>query len=366
MIPIMPFEARERRIRVAVLGATGIVGQTFVRRLTGHPWFELVAVAASARTVGQRFGDVVGRNAELGDAAELVIQPCEPTSINAPIIFSALRNDVAGDIEQAFARDGRMVITNAGAHRMERDVPLIIPEVNPEHLGLLERQREVRGWAGGIIANGNCAAIIIAMGLAPLHRVFGVEKVIATTFQAVSGAGYPGVPSLDILGNVVPFIGGDEEAKIEREIPRMLGAFHSGEVINADMVVSAQVNRVPVEHGHMACLTIQLSHRVPIDAISGALIGWQAPARVAGLPSSPQAPLMISAANDRPQPRRDCDIGNGMTITIGRVREDRVLDLRMVVCGHNVVRGAAGTAILNAELLVSGRESAQWEESMLV
>ena len=347
--------APRERIPVAVLGATGAVGQTFIRLLAEHPWFRLAEVAASERSAGRPYGEaarwIAGGLPD--DAAGMPVLPCDPAAVHAPIVFSALDASVAGEVEERFARAGRMVLTNARNHRMDADVPLVIPEVNAEHLALLTAQRRQRGWTGGIVANGNCAAIVITMALAPLHRAFGVERVFAATLQAVSGAGYPGVPSLDILGNVIPFIGGGEEEKIEAETPKMLGALRGPAVEPAAMTISAQVHRVPVEHGHTAALAIGLARRASPDEVGAAIREWQPATARRGLPSAPDRALVLLGEQDRPQPRRDADRGDGMTVTIGRLRPDTIWDVRLVACGHNTVRGAAGASVLNAELLVA-------------
>ncbi|HEY0970585.1 MAG TPA: aspartate-semialdehyde dehydrogenase [Gemmatimonadales bacterium] len=344
------------RIPVAVLGATGAVGQAFVRLLAGHPWFVLTEVAASERSAGRPYGEAVrwvGGDVPPAVAA-LPVRLCDPAAVSAPIVFSALDASVALETEQAFARAGRLVVTNARNHRMEEDVPLVIPEVNADHLALLDLQRQRRHWKGGIVANGNCAAIVIAMALAPLHRAFGLQRVFVTTLQAVSGAGYPGVPSLDILGNVIPYIGGGEEEKIELETVKMLGAFDGDLFRVAPFGVSAQVNRVPVEHGHTACIAAGFE-RTPtaVEAVE-ALRAWVPATAGLDLPSAPASPIVVLDDDARPpQPRRDADRGRGMTVTVGRVRPDTLLDLRMAACGHNIIRGAAGAALLNAELLVA-------------
>jgi aspartate-semialdehyde dehydrogenase len=343
------------RIPVAVLGATGAVGQTFIRLLAGHPWFTLAEVAASERSAGRPYAEAARWIA--GDMPDEVqrmgVLACEPEAVRAPIVFSALDASVAGAIEQRFAWAGRMVLTNARNHRMDPDVPLVIPEVNADHLRLLPVQRERRGWPGAIVANGNCAAIVITMALAPLHRAFGIDWVCAATLQAVSGAGYPGVPTLDILGNVIPFIGGGEEEKIETETPKMLGAFHESVVEPASMRISAQVHRVPVEHGHTAALAVMLGRRASPDDALNAIREWRSAIAGRELPSAPAEPLVLMDARDRPQPRRDADRGGGMSVSVGRVRSDPIADLRLVACGHNTIRGAAGASILNAELLVA-------------
>ena len=342
------------RIPVAVLGATGTVGQTFVRLLRAHPWFELVAVAASGRSAGRRYGDAAHwlEDPLPSSVAEMVVLPCDPDAIDAPIVFSALDADSAGSIEPAFARAGRTVLTNASRHRMDADVPLVIPEVNPGQMALLDSQRRRRGWSGAIVANGNCSSIIITLALAPLHAAFGVRQLFVTTMQAVSGAGYPGVASLDILGNVIPWIGGDEEGKIETETRKMLGRLEGDAVRPAAIAVSAQANRVPVEHGHTACLSVAFERPASPGEAVEAISEWRGAIADLGLPSAPERAVVVTDAADRPQPRRDAATGAGMTVTVGRIRADTILDLRLVASGHNTLRGAAGASLLNAELLV--------------
>ncbi|MDQ6886333.1 MAG: aspartate-semialdehyde dehydrogenase [Gemmatimonadota bacterium] len=342
------------RIPVAVLGATGAVGQTFIRLLARHPWLRLAEVAASERSAGRSFGDAARWLLEETppNVVAMPVLPCSPDAVSAPLVFSALDASAAGPIEEAFARDGRIVLSNARNFRMERDVPLLIPEINPDHLALLDWQREQRGWSGGIVTNANCAAIVIAMALAPLHRAFGVRQLFVTTMQAVSGAGYPGVPSLDILGNVIPFIR-DEEEKIESETRKILGDLGARGVTSAAFGVSAQANRVAVEDGHTACISVALERPTDPDGAIAALRGWSGAISELGLPSAPVPPLVVHEASDRPQPRRDAGRGGGMAVVVGRVRRDPLLDLRLVACGHNMVRGAAGASILNAELMIA-------------
>lgn len=342
------------RIPAAILGATGAVGQTFVRLLEGHPWIELVEVAASERSQGQRYGEAAHwLEGELPSAvAGLTVLPCTPEAVSAPLVFSALDAAAAGSIEPAFAKAGRTVLTNARNHRMDSDVPLVIPEVNPEHLALLDVQRERRGWEGAIIANGNCSSIVITLTLAPLQQAFGIRKLFVTTLQALSGAGYPGVPSLDIVGNVIPYIGGAEEEKIESETLKMLGRIAGDVMEPASFPISAQVNRVPVEHGHTACIAVELERSVSPEDAAEAIASWCGAAVACELPSAPERPVVVTQAIDRPQPRRDAYAGRGMTVTVGRIRRDPILDLRLVAVGHNTVRGAAGAALLNAELLI--------------
>jgi len=338
---------------VAVLGATGTVGQKFVRLLDGHPWFDLVAVAASSASAGRPYAEAVRWRESTGlpDAiGALTVKDCAPPLPGA-IVFSALDAEVAGPIEQDFARAGAFVVTNTRTHRMDADVPLLIPEVNAEHLDLVRCQHESRKWSGAILANPNCSTAALALALAPLHRAFGIEQLFVSTMQAVSGAGYPGVPSLDIVGNVIPFVGGEEE-KIERETRKILGKMSSGAVEPADMKISAHTNRVPVVDGHMMTVSVGFRQRVtPADAMA-ALREFRGSAEVAGLPSSPTPPIEVEQRTDRPQPRLDLERGRGMAVTVGRVRPCAVLDIRMVVLGHNTVRGAAGQGVQIAELLV--------------
>lgn len=347
-------------IDVAVLGATGAVGQTFIRLLDGHPWFRIAEVAASERSAGRTYREVA-RWIE-GDmpaqVAELVVAPCDSKMVKSPIVFSALDSNVAGEVEAAFAAAGRLVLSNAKNYRMEPDVPLVIPEVNASHLALLDVQRKRRGWKGGIVTNANCAATMAAVALAPLHEEFGARRVFAATMQAVSGAGYPGVPSLDILGNVIPYIG-EEEPKIEREMQKMLGVLGKDAIVNAPFVVSAHANRVAVENGHTVCLSVEFERDPSLEDAARVVREWRGDPSVRGLPSAPDVPLHFFASDDRPQPRRDVMRGHGMTVSVGRLRRDPLFHLKFIAMGHNTIRGAAGGSILNAELLVStGRAGA--------
>ena len=342
------------RIPVAVLGATGAVGQTFIRLLADHPWFRLAELAASERSAGKRYADAARW---IGDAMpdlarDLIVLPCDPALVASPIVFSALDSTVAGDVELAFARAGRLVLSNAKNFRMDEDVPLVIPEVNADHLAILEAQRATRGWGGGIVTNANCASIMAVMALAPLHEAFGISRLFVATMQAVSGAGYPGVPSLDILGNVIPFIK-DEEPKIETEICKMLGRRSDSRIEPAEIAISAHANRVPVENGHTICMSVEFGTRASAGAALQVLRGWQGDTRAQHLPSSPARALVVTDLADRPQPRRDVDAGRGMTVTVGRVRADPLFHVKLVAMGHNTIRGAAGASVLNAEVLVS-------------
>ena len=344
----------QRRIRAAVLGATGAVGQTFVRLLANHPWFELVEVAASERSAGRPYAEAtrwVGTGTVPAEIAGQTVLPCDPAAITASVVFSALDSAAAGDAEPAFARAGKIVLTNAKNYRMDPDVPLVIAEVNPKHLDVLAAQRRKRGWTGAIVANGNCSAIVTSLPLAPIHQNFGIQKVMVMTMQAISGAGYPGVPSLDILGNVIPFIN-DEEPKIEAEVRKFLGSTDGQQVTSADFLVSAQANRVPVEHGHTVCMSVALDRRASARDVEEAIAAWQGAETARNLPSSPERPLVVSDAPDLPQPRRQVDMGGGMTVVVGRVRPDPIFDVKLVAMGHNVIRGAAGASVLNAEMMV--------------
>jgi len=342
------------KIPVVVLGATGTVGQKFVSLLTDHSWFEVGALAASSASAGRPYGEVVRwrERSELSPKiGAMVIQPCAPPLPGA-IVFSALDAEVAGPIEQEFARAGAYVVTNTRTHRMEADVPLLIPEANADHVTLIESQRRARGWKGAILANPNCSTAALALALAPLHRSFGVERLFVSSMQAVSGAGYPGVPSLDIVGNVIPHIGGEEE-KIERESRKILGELSNGAVEPAKFAVSAHTNRVAVVDGHMLTVSVGFGRRAGPDEALEALRSFRGPPCVTELPSSPNPPIEVDGRADRPQPRLDLDRGRGMAVTVGRVRACPILDIRMVVLGHNTVRGAAGQAVQIAELLVA-------------
>jgi aspartate-semialdehyde dehydrogenase len=284
--------------------------------------------------------------------AEKNIVNCDPAAVSSDIVFSALDSSVAGEAEQAFARAGKIVLTNAKNHRMAPDVPLVIAEVNPSHLRVLESQRRNRDWRGGIIANGNCSAIVTALALAPIHERFGITDVFVSTMQAVSGAGYPGVASLDILGNVIPFIN-DEEDKLESELRKFLGTAGANEIDLAEMTVSAHCNRVAVETGHTVCVSMRLRERATAEDVGRAIREWQGADVARGLPSSPEKAVELLDLADRPQPRRDVTRGNGMTVTVGRVRPDALFDIKLVAMGDNVVRGAAGASLLNAELMAN-------------
>jgi aspartate-semialdehyde dehydrogenase len=348
-------EQAPRRRTVAVLGATGAVGQSFIKLLTNHPWFDLVCVAASERSAGKPYADAarwLGTDPMPDRIASMTVAPCDPNKVDAELVFSALDSSVATEVEAAFAGAGRFVLSNAKNYRMHPDVPLVIAEVNPNHLCILEAQQRRRGWKGGIITNGNCVAIVASLPLAPIHERFGIKQVFVSTMQAVSGAGYPGVASLDILGNVIPYIG-DEEPKIESELQKFLGSAIGETIQPAPFTVSAHANRVPVEHGHTVCMSIALTKKGSADDVSACIEEWRGAPAARGLPSSPERPLVLARNPDRPQPRLDVNLGGGMTVSVGRVRPDPIFDVKLVAMGHNVIRGAAGASILNAELLVT-------------
>ena len=350
-----PGTGRPRRRRVAVLGATGTVGQEFVRLLADHPWFDLVGVAASERSAGKPYAEAVrwlGESPMPESVASRTVVACDPAALDAEIVFSALDSSVAGEVEGAFAKAGRFVLSNAKNYRMEPDVPLVIAEVNPGHLRLLEVQRRKRGWRGGIVTNGNCSTIVATLALAPIHERFGIERVFIATLQAISGAGYPGVPSLDILGNAIPFIK-DEEDKIETELRKFLGTLDGDSVRDATIAASAHANRVAVDRGHTVCLSVALREKADADDVMRVIEEWRGAESARGLPTAPERPLMVTRESDRPQPRRDVKSGGGMTVTVGRVRPDPVFDVKLVAMGDNVIRGAAGASVLNAELLVT-------------
>jgi aspartate-semialdehyde dehydrogenase len=344
-----------KKLRVGILGATGVVGQRFLQLLESHPQFEVTALAASDRSQGKTYAEactwrLAGEMPER--VRNIVVEPPAPP-LDCDFVFSSLPGEIASEAEESFARAGFPVITNSSSHRMDPDVPLLIPEVNPEHLELIPAQRSARGYGCGyIVTNPNCSTIVIALALAPLHLTFGVESCVATTMQAISGAGYPGVASLDITDNVLPFIGGEEE-KIESETVKILGRVEGTAIKIADMRVSAQCNRVNVIDGHLAAMRVKLSESASLDQVREALASFSSVPQKLKLHSAPPKPIMVRDEVDRPQPRLDRDAGNGMSVTVGRVARDSVLDYRLIALGHNTIRGAAGAAILNAELLVA-------------
>ncbi len=342
-----------RTIDVGVLGATGAVGQQFIARLERHPWFTLRWVAASGRSAGRRYGDLPWRLATpCPDAVrDLVVDEALPGR-GPRLLFSALDCAVAESLEPALAAAGHIVVSNTRSYRMDATVPLIVPEINPDHLGLLAAQRTAHGWSGAIVTNPNCSTTILALALGALAE-FGLRTVMVSTLQAVSGAGYPGVPSLDVLGNVIPFIDG-EEPKIECEANKILGRLVNDRVDPHPLVISAQTTRVPVLDGHTELVSIAFANTPSDEEIRSALGGFSGLPQRERLPSAPAQPIQLVQERDRPQPRLDVAAGNGMAVTVGRVRPCRVLDWKMVLLGHNTVRGAAGGALLNAELMVAG------------
>lgn len=343
-----------KKIEVGVLGATGMVGQSFVNFLEGHPWFELTWAGASDRSAGKKYRDATSWRLDGSMPArvsDLTVEDCKPG--NAPkLLFSAMDAAVATDIERAFAEAGHTVVSNSKNHRMESDVPLLVPEVNPDHLGILPVQHAQRKWRGQIVTNPNCVAIPLAMALGPLRK-FGIERAIVTTMQAVSGAGYPGVPSMDILGNVIPFIGGEEE-KIEQETKKILGSFESNRIDLLPAKVSAHCNRVASVDGHMITVSLAFQQKVELDEVREALRNFRSAPQERRLPSAPCLPIHYLEEENRPQPRRDGLRERGMAVSVGRLRPCEVLDYKFVCLGHNTIRGAAGAAVLNAELMHSG------------
>jgi aspartate-semialdehyde dehydrogenase len=338
------------KIRVGILGATGTVGQRFMQLLDGHPQFTVTALAASDRSVGKTYAEAcvwrLPRDMPGGVRSLPVEAPRPP--LDCDVVFSSLPTEVARESEGCFAEAGYPVISNSSSYRMDAHVPLLVPEVNPEHLGLL---RPTNG-SGFIVTNPNCSAIGIALALAPLHRAFGIDAVVVTTLQAISGAGYPGVSAMDITDNVIPFIASEEE-KIERETQKILGDLKDAVVVPASFPVSAQVHRVNVQDGHIAAIRVKLRRKADADAVRRAFASYSGVPQALRLHSAPAQPVIVRDEADRPQPRLDRDAGGGMSVTVGRLFPDQVLDWRFVVLSHNTIRGAAGAAILNAELLLA-------------
>jgi aspartate-semialdehyde dehydrogenase len=341
------------KISVGLLGATGAVGQKFVRLLEDHPWFELTEIAASDRSIGRRYKDATIWRQYTPIPEQIrdkMVRSCEP-GLDCKVVFSALDSSVAGEIEEQFARAGYVVLSNSKNHRLDADVPLLLPEINAEHLGLLKTQQERRGWTGALVTNANCSAIGLALALTPIHQIFGVEGLIVTTLQALSGAGYPGPAAIDMLGNVIPFIGSDEEAKVETETCKMLGTLAGDHIQYADFRIGVHTNRVNVEDGHMGCVSVKLKKKASPEQVSQVLADFTSLPQELRLPTAPDRPIHVVSGTDRPQPRFDRDAGAGMSCVVGRIRECPVFDIRFVVLSHNTIRGAAGAAILNAELM---------------
>ena len=334
------------KIKVGVLGATGNVGQRFIQALDNHPWFEISALAASERSAGKAYGDVANWKigTEIPDAvADIEVVEINPKNIDADIVFSALPADLALTVEPAFAKEGFVVASNASSFRMEKDIPLAIPEVNPEHLGLIDVQKKNRKWDGCIITNPNCSTIMMAVTLKPLLQ-FGINSINVATMQAISGAGYNGIYAMSIYDNVVPYIGGEEE-KIQTETLKIFGSFDGTEVKNADFKVSASCNRVPVIDGHTEAVWADLKSNPKPEEVREAFLKFDP--GLSHLPTEPKHPIIVRDEPDRPQPKLDRDMGKGMSVSVGRIREG----IRYVALGHNTIRGAAGASVLNAELL---------------
>ena len=342
-------------IPVAVLGATGSVGQRFVSLLDGHPWFRLVALTGSDRTAGKSYkeGCTWVLNQSMPDqASEILLTVSDSEYLNgAAICFSALPTDEAKIIEPKMAKAGLVVCSNASAFRADPDVPLLLPEVNPEHIELVKSQRQNRGWSGAILTNPNCTSTGMTVSLKALNNAIGVKRVFAVSLQALSGAGYPGVPSMDIIDNVIPYIGG-EENKVETEPNKMIGKFLDGKIIESDIKISAHTNRVAVVDGHTVVLSVELNSEIPEKDVIKIFTNYKAPEFAAHLPSAPSPVLVYRNEVNRPQPKLDRDTGKGMTTVIGRVRKDPIFSIKFVTLSHNTIRGAAGGSIYNAELFV--------------
>lgn len=340
------------RIPVTILGATGVVGQRFVRRLAAHPLFEIQHLAASGRSASKRYQEACAWRldgspyAGLGDR---ILAAADPREALSPVVFSALDSGPAAEIEPAFAAAGSLVFSNASAFRMAPDVPLLVPEANASHLGLIETQRKTRGIKGAIVCNPNCTATVLVMGLAPLQEAFGIERVFMVSMQAISGAGYPGVPSLDILGNVIPFIRNEEE-KVEEETPKMLGRLGEGVIHPAAFSISAMCHRVPVIEGHSEAVSVTLRGNPSPEQVTEVFQAWRGDSRVSRLHSAPEVPIRVHTAEDRPQVRLDVEKDGGMSVHVGRVRRCPLFGIKFALLGHNTERGAAGASVLNAEL----------------
>jgi aspartate-semialdehyde dehydrogenase len=345
----------ERKWRAGVLGATGIVGQRLVKLLADHPWFELTEVAASERSSGKTYAEAVRWHLEtpIPEVARgLVVEGVEPV-LDCDFVFSALDSSVAGPVEEEFARAGYPVVSNSRNHRMDADVPLLIPEVNATHLNAIPVQQKTRGYdTGFIVTNPNCSTAGLVLVLKPLADAFGLERVLVVTLQAISGAGYPGVASMDIQGNVVPFISGEEE-KMETEPQKLLGKWDGKRFVEAGLGISAHCNRVPVLDGHLECVSIGLKKIASLDEVREALRTFEVDEELASLPTGLRHPVVLVEEENRPQPRRDVNAGEGMAAVVGRIRECPLHDVKLTLLSHNLVRGAAGAALLNAELLAA-------------
>ena len=352
------------KLKVGILGATGAVGQRFAQLLTDHPYFEVGALTASDRSAGKRYADACKwllRGGMPPALVDLALVPTEAAAIptDVRLLFSALPSGNAGPVEEELAAAGFAVCSNAASHRMDPDVPLLIPDVNPDHTALIPVQQARRGWkrgpatqlrAGFIVTNPNCTTTHLVCALKPLHDAFGLAAVNVVSMQAISGAGYPGVSAMDILDNVIPYIGGEEE-KVEIEPRKLLGSLAGDSITLADFLVSAQCNRVAVRNGHLEAVTVKLKQKASLDEVAAALTGYRSEPQRLGLPSAPDPAIILHADADRPQPRMDRLAGNGMATSVGRLRPDPLFDYKFIVLGHNTIRGAAGGALLNGELL---------------
>ncbi|HEX9387774.1 MAG TPA: aspartate-semialdehyde dehydrogenase [Anaerolineales bacterium] len=345
------------QIPVAVLGATGSVGQRFISLLDHHPWFRVVALAASDRSVGQKYSQAA--RWVLDDpmpeyARDMIVVPASTDCVDAKIVFSALHTEIANELEPQFAKAGAAVCSNASSYRRGEDVPLLLPEINADHIRLVKHQRRNKGWSGCIVTNPNCTSTGLTIALKALDEAFGVKKVFAVSLQALSGAGYPGVPSLDIMDNIIPNVAnGGEEEKVEWEPRKMLGKLNDGKINLAEITFSVHTNRVAVIDGHTVCASVGLENAVEPEIAIQALRDFTAHPSAGELPSAPRPVIEVRNESDRPQPRLDRLTGKGMTTVVGRVRRDPILDLKFVVLSHNTIRGAAGASIYNAELLVN-------------
>lgn len=350
------------KIPVAILGATGLVGQRFITLLHNHPWFEIAELAASDVSAGKKYGEAARWQLpfEIPQTVyDMPVRACDPVEVQAPLVFSALPTEIAGDLEVAFAKRGAIVSSNASPHRMDADVPLLIPEVNVEHLGLIEAQKRRLGSEGYILCNGNCTTIHLVLALAPLHKRFGLKKVLVTSMQALSGAGFPGVPSLDIIDNVVPYIGGEED-KVETETLKFLGTLKgtngTAQIEHADIRISAHCNRVATRDGHLETVSVEFAGEKAADKpserdIIAAFDEFRGLPQELNLPLAPCHPTVYRREKDRPQVKLDRDAEKGMATIIGRLRPCKVLDSKFALLGHNTLRGAAGATVLNMELL---------------
>jgi aspartate-semialdehyde dehydrogenase len=347
--------AARTKKRVGILGATGTVGQRLIHMLGEHPYFEVTALAASDRSEGKRFAEVCNWKLpfEMPEAVrDIKVYPCKPP-LDCDVVIASLPSDIALEAETAFAAAGLPVISNSSAYRMHDDVPLVVPEINPDHLSLIETQKKNRGYTSGyMITNPNCTTIGLVMALAPLEQRFGLEAVMMTSLQAISGAGYPGVASMDIIDNVMPFISGEEE-KVEVEPQKILGRFTNARIEPAPFRVSAQCNRVPVQDGHLESVRVKLRRTATVEEVIEAFRSFTGLPQELKLPTAPARPLIVRSEKDRPQPRLDRDAENGMATVLGRISRDTIFDFKFTLISHNTIRGAAGAALLNAELLVA-------------